>query len=116
MPVKVSSLDCFCKDQNIDRIDVLKIDTEGHELEVLKGAVNLLSSRKIRYIYAEFNELLPIKGVIGGALCPIAEFIYPFGYSFIATYNDYLHVDGDLLGISNVLFAQPPQRRDALRT
>jgi FkbM family methyltransferase len=114
VPVKIASLDCFCRDQNIDRIDVLKIDTEGHELEVLKGAVNLLSSRKIRYVYAEFNELLPINGVIGGALCPIAEIIYPFGYRFIATYNDNLHLDGDLLGISNVLFALPPQRLDAL--
>jgi FkbM family methyltransferase len=115
VPVKVSSLDWFCRDQNIDRIDVLKIDTEGHELEVLKGAVTLLSSGKIRYVYAEFNDLLSINGVIGGALCPIAEIIYPFGYSFIATYNDHLHLDGSLLGISNVLFALSPQRRDALR-
>jgi FkbM family methyltransferase len=115
VPVKVSSLDWFCKDQNIDRIDVLKIDTEGHELEVLKGAVNLLSSRKIRFIYAEFNELLPINGIIGGALCPLAEIIYPFGYSFIATYNDYLHLNGDPLGVSNVLFARAPQRRNTPR-
>jgi hypothetical protein len=34
----------------------LKIDVEGHELNVLKGAAELLSSRRINFIQFEFGE------------------------------------------------------------
>jgi FkbM family methyltransferase len=39
------SLDEYCKNSNI-RPDFLKIDVEGHELEVLKGAEEILKSYK----------------------------------------------------------------------
>ncbi len=32
------TIDNFVKENNIQRIDLIKIDTDGHELEVLKGA------------------------------------------------------------------------------
>jgi FkbM family methyltransferase len=51
--VSITTLDKFCDELGIDRIDILKIDTEGHDFEVLKGAANLLSDAKIRIIYAE---------------------------------------------------------------
>jgi hypothetical protein len=38
-------------------IDFLKIDTEGHELAVLKGAKNLIAQQKIQLIQFEFNEM-----------------------------------------------------------
>tara|TARA_Y100000389_G_C17249604_1_gene407410 strand:- start:34 stop:738 length:705 start_codon:yes stop_codon:yes gene_type:complete len=47
-------LDKFCKKNNIKNIDLLKIDTEGHEFEVLLGAKNLLK-KDIRYILIEFH-------------------------------------------------------------
>ena len=37
--VKCITLDLFVKKENINRIDFLKIDVEGHELNVLKGAI-----------------------------------------------------------------------------
>ena len=40
--VNVTSIDSFCKKKNIDKIDLLKIDTEGHEAKVLKGANKML--------------------------------------------------------------------------
>jgi FkbM family methyltransferase len=36
--VKLSTLDDYCEKNSIDRIDFLKMDVEGHELKVLKGA------------------------------------------------------------------------------
>jgi FkbM family methyltransferase len=35
--VRTISLDNFCKKKKISRIELLKIDTEGHEFQVLKG-------------------------------------------------------------------------------
>ena len=52
--VNVTSIDNFCKKKNINRIDLLKIDTEGHEAEVLKGGNEMLK-KNIRYILIEFH-------------------------------------------------------------
>ena len=45
--VKTDTLDNYCEKNNIDNIDVLKIDTEGSELEVLEGAKNILQKTNI---------------------------------------------------------------------
>jgi FkbM family methyltransferase len=55
--VDVIALDHFAADHGISRIDLLKIDTEGTELEVLKGAHNLLREGRIKAIQFEFNEM-----------------------------------------------------------
>ena len=52
--VQSITLDNFCKKKIIKNIDLLKIDTEGHEFEVLLGAKNLLK-KDIRYILIEFH-------------------------------------------------------------
>lgn len=52
--VQSVTLDKFCKKNDIKKIDLLKIDTEGHEFEVLSGATNLLK-KDIRYILIEFH-------------------------------------------------------------
>ena len=51
--VKVLTLDEYCANLSIDEIDFLKIDVEGFEKEVLKGAKNLLKNKKIKYIQLE---------------------------------------------------------------
>lgn len=53
--VKIETLDNYCKSHNIDMIDLLKIDVEGHELDVLLGASEMLSAGKIRYLTFEFG-------------------------------------------------------------
>ena len=55
--IKVIRLDDFLEEHSIDSIDLLKIDTEGNELNVLKGLVNWISQGKIRAIHFEFNEM-----------------------------------------------------------
>lgn len=55
--VDVVALDTFAIDHGISIIHLLKIDAEGHELEVLKGAANLLRENRIRAIHFEFNEM-----------------------------------------------------------
>ena len=45
--VKTNTLDNFCKIKKIKRVDLLKIDVEGSELDVLRGAKKLLNSVSI---------------------------------------------------------------------
>jgi FkbM family methyltransferase len=52
-PVDVTTLTSYCREHDISRIDLLKIDTQGYDLEVLEGAVELLKAKMVRLIYAE---------------------------------------------------------------
>lgn len=54
--VRQQTLDTLALDQNIEDIDVLKIDVEGYEWDVLCGADGLLKDEKISMIYFEFGE------------------------------------------------------------
>ena len=54
--IQVTTLDNFCEKENIDYIDCLKIDVEGFEQEVLEGAKNLLSNKKINLIILEVSQ------------------------------------------------------------
>ncbi|HZY37882.1 MAG TPA: FkbM family methyltransferase [Mucilaginibacter sp.] len=53
---KMDTIDNFCSSEGISRIDFLKIDVEGHELFVLKGAGNMLLNKAISVIQFEFNS------------------------------------------------------------
>lgn len=53
--VNIITLDKFCKDNNIKGIDFLKMDVEGNELKILKGAKEMLKNKKIRFIQFEFG-------------------------------------------------------------
>ena len=53
--VKTQTLDNFCLEYNIQNIDLLKLDTEGNEFDILKGAEKLLSLNKIKVIYTEIS-------------------------------------------------------------
>jgi FkbM family methyltransferase len=54
--VRLTTLDAYLKKAGIDKIDLLKIDVEGLELEVLRGASAALASGRIDRIQFEFGE------------------------------------------------------------
>jgi len=58
-PINVAThtLDEFLGDCGIDRIDLMKIDVEGFEPNVLRGAKSYLENGKINAILIEFNRL-----------------------------------------------------------
>jgi FkbM family methyltransferase len=66
--IAVNTLDEIAKENGIDHVDFLKIDTEGHEFAVLQGARQLLSDGKVSVIQFEF----------GGCHCFSRHFIYDF--------------------------------------
>ena len=51
--VNVIKLDDYCKDKNINVIDLLKIDTQGYEDKVLEGSLNSIKQNKIKAIVTE---------------------------------------------------------------
>ncbi|MDR7372334.1 FkbM family methyltransferase [Flavobacterium aquidurense] len=61
--IELDSLDNFCYNNKIGYIDFLKIDTEGHELDVLKGSMQMIKNGGIKIIQFEFNEMNVISRV-----------------------------------------------------
>lgn len=55
--VTLITLDDFVESEGIEEITLLKIDTEGNELEVLRGGKRILSAGKVKAIHFEFNEM-----------------------------------------------------------
>ncbi len=53
--VQMTTLDLFCQQNNISAINLLKIDSEGYDLHVLKGGNQLLTNQKIDFIEVEVS-------------------------------------------------------------
>jgi FkbM family methyltransferase len=53
--VKTVCLDWFCEHNSIDRVDLLKLDIQGHEHSALSGAECLIRARRIGTIFMELN-------------------------------------------------------------
>lgn len=71
--VKIDTLDNYCLRHSIQQIDLLKIDVEGHELDVLKGGQQMFSNRNIKMVSFEF----------GGCNIDSRTFLQDFYYFFI---------------------------------
>jgi FkbM family methyltransferase len=53
--VDVETMDRMCAQLGVTSIDLLKIDVEGHELDVLRGAKDMLAKRAIGSVQFEFG-------------------------------------------------------------
>lgn len=60
------SLGELCSIEGLSEIDILKLDTQGHELDILRGQTELLRSGRIKYILAELL-FAPLYAAQGGA-------------------------------------------------
>lgn len=54
--VRLSTVDAYCAAKGIERVDFVKIDVEGHELAVLRGAKRMLTEGRIELIQLEYND------------------------------------------------------------
>lgn len=53
--VRIIPLDEYCRENGIEKIDFLKMDVEGNELDVLQGAEHMLRESRIRSIQFKFG-------------------------------------------------------------
>jgi len=99
--VDLISIDSFCKINNISKIDFLKTDTEGYELEVLKGASEMMDKNKIQFVYTEvfFKENFIGQGSFGD----IYNFLLSKNFELVKMYDFEIATDG-LVNRSDALF------------
>lgn len=55
--VGIETLDAWCSANDVERVDFLKIDTQGAELDVLKGAEKTLATVRAVELEVEFNPI-----------------------------------------------------------
>jgi FkbM family methyltransferase len=53
--IELTTLDKFCTENKIETIDFLKLDVEGHEMAVLKGASRMIGEGRVGFIQFEFG-------------------------------------------------------------
>lgn len=103
--VPVRTVDEFCETEGIERIDVLKTDTQGFELEVFKGAERMMREDRIRFVFFEviFSDMyknLPEPHELFRFLADhdfLLVTFYPFGYGFnVASWTDALFMQRNL--------------------
>lgn len=87
----VSTVDAYALKNGIAQIDVLKLDTQGFDLEVLKGAARMLRERRIKLIHIELTFVQMYIGAprVDEVLC----FIYDHGFDTAALYNVFYRND-----------------------
>lgn len=83
--IEMTTLDLFVGEQNLDRIALLKIDAEGHDLEVLKGGTETLRRQKVDLIEVEAGFSAP--GRQQPSLEEFRAFLAPYGYYLYGIYN-----------------------------
>jgi FkbM family methyltransferase len=67
--VRVTTVDAEAKAHNVTQIDMLKIDAEGYDLHVLRGASGLLSQQAIGVVQFEYNSCwADIGSTLGAAI------------------------------------------------
>lgn len=84
--VATVTLDAFCDEHEIDRIQFLKIDTEGAEWDVLQGAKGFIQNQKIDFIQFEYGQTYVDSK---RTLKQIYEFLTLHGYAMFK-----VHVNG----------------------
>jgi FkbM family methyltransferase len=105
--VECFTLDSLIEQYSVSRVDFLKIDAEGHELQVLKGSDRILT---------EFAPIILYENIAGhqGSNLPVADYLRSIGYQLFR-YQPYLQrlisvdVNADFQDSLNVI-ALPQQR------
>lgn len=99
--VTVETLDGFCDRHDIRKLNVLKLDVQGAELQVLRGGRELLKRMAVDMI---FTEVMFVPHYEGGPLfCDIHSALGDYGYSLYGIYDMMVASNGQVR-YGNALF------------
>jgi FkbM family methyltransferase len=100
--VPIETIDGYMANEQIDKIDLLKIDTEGHEIEVLKGAEVAIENNRIEAILAECDFCRQDKQHT--YFPDLLEYLGDQGFAFFGLYDVIHYSNSHGIGYCNALF------------
>ena len=83
--VEVKTVDWFLEQENISSVDILKIDTQGFDIEVLRGAIHSFEKGIIRNVIIEINFIQMYNGQ--GTAQDISQFLADYGLHLVDYYE-----------------------------
>ncbi len=83
--VPVSTIDQFCYEKNISHIDILKIDTQGFDFDVIKGAEKVIQENRIGLLYFEIIFSEQYEGL--PPVPEIFDYLFTHGFKLITLYS-----------------------------
>jgi len=106
--------DRYCAQSGVDHIDLLKIDTEGHDLRVLYGFRNMLDQERISVIQFEHGFVhIPALSL----LYNFYQYLVPFGfiigrlYPTCVDFKDYDPCEDEQFRMGNYIAVHESQRQ-----
>lgn len=105
--IEINTIDSYCRDNRIDQIDLLKIDTEGFDLNVLKGARAMLEQRKVKFVFIEVT--FDKDNAHNSSYNTINAFLEPMGYKIHGFYNQSIHLGSSQMNYCDALFYLQPK-------
>lgn len=108
-PVPVISLESFCRERGIDKVDLLKMDIQGFEINALRGFKETLARQTVRVIYTEVLFGNSYDGQ--GYYHDIASFLQPLGYELYGLYTLMRGVNGMLAQAEAIFINQEVRKR-----
>lgn len=102
--IKTFTLDTFREESKIDHLDLLKLDVQGFEMQVLKGARQTLKEKKISLILAEVNFVSLYEGQ--AYFHEIYNELLGHGFQMVGLYGLNYRA-GSYLNWADALFVQP---------
>lgn len=75
--VHLTTIDDYCEERGVEHVGLLKVDTEGHDLSVLRGGTRLLRNQSIDVAQFEYNH----RWIFSRSFLKDAfDFLGPLGY------------------------------------
>jgi FkbM family methyltransferase len=107
LEVQVRKVSTICEADRIDAVDYLKVDTEGHDLDVLRGALPLLQADRISLVELEVG--MSCDNTLHVHLHEVMAFLEPLGYRLFGLYEQTLEwlTRHPYLRRTNALFVSP---------
>jgi FkbM family methyltransferase len=109
VPVRVCRIDEFCRENGVDRIDILKLDIEGYEAPAIRGCGRLIDEQKIDVLYCETR--FDSGGGINTTFPDLCALLLPRGYEFFGLFDPRYTSDlqfewGDVMFVSRPRLAE----------
>lgn len=92
--VRVHTIDEYCEEKNVSKIDILKIDVQGNEIKVLEGAKRMLKKNRINLIFTEISIAPNYEGQ--SEIDEIIRLLRTYGYR-IFNFFKMKHINGRLI-------------------